>query len=268
MTDDPVRRPPLDAERLTAAPWPVEVLAEAGSTNVLLAERARAGAGPGVLVTEHQTAGRGRLDRTWETPARAALTFSVLLRPEVDPARWPWLPLLVGSAVRTALHGSAHAEPTLKWPNDVLIGDRKVAGILVERVESRSGSAAVIGIGLNVSTTADELPVPSATSLAIELGRSGEVPDRTDLLLALLSELDRVYRSWVTGSQEDVFLKASYARHCSTLGQRVRVDLPGDEVLEGTARDLDDSGRLVVATSTGEVAVGAGDVVHVRRTDQ
>ena len=264
MTDAGSRRPPLDVDRLVAgSPWPVEVLDRAGSTNALLAERARAGADPQALVAEHQTAGRGRLDRTWETPPRAALTFSVLLRPAVEADRWPWLPLLVGYAVRETLPASAEA--SLKWPNDVLIGDRKVAGILVERVESRSGPAAVVGIGLNVSTTPAELPVPTATSLAIELGAE---PDRTDLLLGLLNELDRRYRSWLEGPGEDESLRASYARHCSTLGRRVRVDLPGGGVLDGTATDLDGSGRLVVAAATGEVAVGAGDVVHVRDTDQ
>ena len=197
MTDAGSRRPPLDVDRLVAgSPWPVEVLDQAGSTNALLAERARAGADPQALVAEHQTAGRGRLDRTWETPPRAALTFSVLLRPAVEADRWPWLPLLVGYAVRETLPASAEA--SLKWPNDVLIGDRKVAGILVERVESRSGPAAVVGIGLNVSTTPAELPVPTATSLAIELGAE---PDRTDLLLGLLNELDRRYRTLARGAE-------------------------------------------------------------------
>ncbi len=242
MTDAGSRRPPLDVDRLVAgSPWPVEVLDRAGSTNALLAERARAGADPQVLVAEHQTAGRGRLDRTWETPLRAALTFSVLFRPAVEPDRWPWLPLLVGYAVRETLPSSAAA--SLKWPNDVLIGDRKVAGILVERVESRSGPAAVVGIGLNVSTTLAELPVPTATSLEIELG---EEPDRTDLLLGLLHELDRRYRSWLEDPSADEVLKASYARHCSTLGRRVRVDLPGGGVLDGNghgARRLRTAGR-------------------------
>ena len=260
MTEPGPLRPPLDVRRLVgASPWPVEMLDQAGSTNALLAERARTGAGPQVLLTEHQTAGRGRLDRTWETPFRAALTFSVLVRPEVGPERWPWLPLLVGYVVRETLPASAAS--SLKWPNDVLIGDRKVAGILVERVESRSGAAAVLGIGINVSTTPAELPVPAATSLAIELGTQ---PDRTDLLLDVLNGLDREYRGWLDEPGGDLSLRASYARHCSTLGRRVRVELPGGERLEGTATDLDRSGRLVVATATGAVAVGAGDVVHVR----
>jgi len=265
MTTDGSRRPPLDTHRLAGAAWPVEVLAEAGSTNALLAERARDGAPAQVLVAEHQTAGRGRLDRTWDTPPRAALTFSVLLWPQLVPARWPLLPLLVGCAVREALATAGSVAATLKWPNDVLIGERKVAGILVERVQGPSAPAAVVGIGLNVSATPDELPVPTATSLAMELGSE---PDRTALLIAVLAELRRGYDDWAEGATQDAFLRTSYVRHCSTLGRQVRVDLPSGVVLEGTASDIDGSGRLVVATASGEVAVGAGDVVHVRGADQ
>lgn len=269
MTEPSVRRPPLDPARLARAPWPVDVLVEAGSTNALLAQRARSGEDPQVLVAEHQTAGRGRLDRTWDTPAGAALTFSVLLRPQLDATRWPLLPLLVGSAVRGALPATGARAATLKWPNDVLIGERKVAGILVERVEGPAGPAAVVGIGLNVSSRAEELPVPTATSLAIELGlEAGTGPDRTLLLLDLLLGLHRAFGDWSGGATTDDALLEAYARDCSTLGRPVTVDLPGGAVLEGTARRLDGSGRLVVATSTGEVAVGAGDVIHVRRVDQ
>ncbi|MGD9960364.1 biotin--[acetyl-CoA-carboxylase] ligase [Nocardioides sp.] len=268
MADNGVWRTSLDTSRLGAAPWPVEVLAETGSTNAVLADRARAGGAEQVLVTEHQTAGRGRLDRTWDTPARAALTFSVLLRPAVEPSRWPLLPLLVGSAVRTAV-ARLGVPATVKWPNDVLIGELKVAGILVERVDSPAGAAAVVGVGLNVSTTADELPVPTATSLTLELARDqgpGHEPDRTALLLDLLTTLERGYGDWV--EKGDGFLRTAYVPHCSTLGREVRVDLPGARTLRGTARDLDGLGRLVVDTADGSTSVDAGDVVHVRRDDQ
>ncbi len=266
MVDDGAGRVPLDAARLVAAPWPVEVLEEAGSTNALLAARARDGAGPQVLVTEHQTAGRGRLDRTWETPARAALTFSVLLRPEAPDARWPWLPLLTGYAVRAALP-ALPGGVSLTWPNDVLVGDLKVAGILVERVEGApgtigtAGAAAVVGIGLNVSTTADELPVPTATSLALG-GAGREDTDRTTLLLAILAELHAGLVRWA--DEGDAWLRSAYRPVCATLGRSVRVELPAGAPLEGTATDLDASGRLVVDTAAGPVAVGAGDVIHVR----
>jgi BirA family biotin operon repressor/biotin-[acetyl-CoA-carboxylase] ligase len=258
MTDDAGTRPPLDSARLAGSPLPIEVLAEVASTNAVLAERARAGAAPLVIVAEHQTAGRGRLDRTWETPAGAALTFSVMLRPSIRPEQWPWLPLLTGLAVREALPVRA----ALKWPNDVLIGERKVCGILVERVESPIGSAAIVGIGINVSTTEAELPVPTATSLLLE----GVTADRAQVLLDVLSSLHSLQGQWA--AQGDAWLRAAYTSVCSSLGRTVRVDLPGGAELTGQATDIDAQGRLVVAGPDGPVAVGAGDVIHVRGADQ
>jgi BirA family biotin operon repressor/biotin-[acetyl-CoA-carboxylase] ligase len=235
----------------------VEVVEEAGSTNTLVAERARADGPEGlVILAEHQTAGRGRLDRSWETPARSALTFSVLLRPTVPGAAWPWLPLLTGYEVSKALR-AAGFDATVKWPNDVLIGERKVAGILVERVETASGPAAIVGVGLNVGMTAEELPVPEATSLAVE----GEAPDRTELLGLLLDTLWEGYVAWQEGGEAATrHLAASYAAACSTIGHVVRVDLPSGELLTGTATGVDPAGRLLVDGT----AVSAGDVVHVR----
>ena len=192
MTQSPAPRPPLDPERLAVpAGWRVEVQEETPSTNAYVAERARAGEEPGlVLVTEHQTAGRGRLDRAWETPARSSLTFSVLLRPDVPAASWPWLPLLTGYAVQAAL-ADRLPDIALKWPNDVLVDadsglGRKVCGILVERVETPDGPVAVVGIGINVDQTLDELPVALATSVSLE---TGEPVERTGLLGQVLGSL-------------------------------------------------------------------------------
>jgi BirA family transcriptional regulator, biotin operon repressor / biotin---[acetyl-CoA-carboxylase] ligase len=236
----------------------VEILDRAESTNALVADRARAGEPEWlVVVAEHQTAGRGRLDRTWETPDRAALTFSVLLRPEPSADRWPWLPLLTGYAVGWALR-DAGADACLKWPNDVTIGDGKVAGILLERIETAAGPAAVLGIGINVSTTRAELPVDTATSLAIE----GVGVDRTDLLSGVLGALSEKYDEW-QGS-EGASLAADYQRVCTTIGRDVRVDLPGGGSLTGLASGIDDDGRLLVEADGAIVPVGAGDVVHVR----
>ncbi len=255
MTSDHAGRPPVDASRLPD--HQVEVVDEAGSTNALVADRARTGGPEGLVVlAEHQTAGRGRLDRTWDTPPRSALTFSVLLRPTVPPAMWPWLPLLTGYEVSKALR-AAGFDATVKWPNDVLLGDRKVAGILVERIETADGAAAVVGIGLNVGMTADELPVPEATSLALE----GGAPDRTELLGLLLDTLWEGYVAWQEGGDAATeHLAASYAAACSTIGRAVRVELPSGEALTGTADGIDAAGRLVVDGT----AVSAGDVVHVR----
>ena len=262
MTSAAPARPPLALDRLATAPGlQVQVIAATPSTNALVAERAREGAPEGlVVVAEHQTAGRGRLDRTWQTPDRAALTFSVLLRPAVPAARWPWLPLLTGYAVARALAADGH-DARLKWPNDVLLGpdERKVAGILVERIETPQGPAAVAGVGLNVSTQPEELPLESATSLMIG---SGAEPDRTGLLLAILESVREAYVGWVGGEAEG--LRAAYLSSCVTVGRDVRVELPGARALVGRATGIDAGGRLVVQGPDGEMAVGAGDVVHVR----
>lgn len=267
MTDNSALRPPLDASALAAlAPrWRVEVLPETPSTNAVAAERAHAGAAEGLVVTtEHQYAGRGRLDRVWQTPPRSAITVSVLLRPEAPAARWTTLPLVAGVAVARTLTALGY-DAGLKWPNDVLLRvdgeERKVCGILVERIESRSpelGAAAVVGIGLNASLTAEELPVPTATSLAVA---GAEPVDRTAVLVALLRQLGAAYRTW---SAEPAELLAAYTAVSISLGRRVRAELPGGEVLAGTAVAIDEVGRLVIAHDGTTTSVGAGDVIHAR----
>lgn len=276
MTSDPAARPPLDKSRLTGIgpdqipDVTIEVVDTAPSTNALAVQRARAGAPDGlVVVADHQTTGRGRLDRTWETPAGTALTFSMVLRPVVPTRSWPWLPLLTGYAVDKALRAQGY-DAGVKWPNDVLIGDKKVAGILIERIETSDGPAAVVGVGLNVGMRADELPVPTATSLALESDTaSGAGPDRTTVLLSVLSTLREAYDAWQAGGDHTgLRLAESYARACLTIGQDVRVDLPDGSVLEGRATGVDPGGRLVVDGPDGPTPVAAGDVVHVRALDQ
>jgi BirA family transcriptional regulator, biotin operon repressor / biotin---[acetyl-CoA-carboxylase] ligase len=271
MYDD-LGRPPLDTAAVRRALvgrgqlWQeLRVVATAPSTNDLVADLARAGAPEGtVLLTEHQGAGRGRLDRTWITPARAALTLSALLRPAKVPAsHWPWLPLLTGVAVADSLRRTAEVDAQLKWPNDVLIAERKVAGILVERVETSRGPAAVVGIGVNVSTRHDELPVASATSLALE---HAATTDRSVLVRSLLRILAALYADWAgRGGDPAGGLADAYARRCSTLGRVVRVELPTGQPVVGLAREVDAAGRLVVAAADGTLtALSAGDVTHVR----
>lgn len=240
------------------------LLPESPSTNAEAARRARSGAGEGlVVVADHQTAGRGRLDRTWVTPAGAALTFSVVLAPEVPAARWPWLPLLTGVAVVTGVRRSLGTTGTLKWPNDVLVDGLKVAGILVERVETDHGPVAVVGVGLNVSQTPEELPVETATSLAVAAG--GGEPDRTALLGHVLAALGDGYDAWRSAGGDAGAVRSTYLAVCSTVGSEVRVQLPGGGTLEGTATGVDPDGRLEVVDASGRRTVlGAGDVVHVR----
>lgn len=250
MYDD-LERPPLRvaalARALAADGWRVEVLPTTTSTNAVVSERARAGEAAGlVVVAEQQTSGRGRLDRSWQSPPRAGLTFSVLLRPELPVARWGWLPLLAGVGVARALRDRAGVDAVLKWPNDVHIGGRKVAGLLAEAV---APDALVVGIGLNVTTTREELPHEQATSLRIE---GAETTDRDTVLRAVLRDLRTVLADVEAG-------QAGYRALCSTVGQQVRVELPTGAV-DGTADAVDEDGRLVVDGT----AYGAGDVVHLR----
>jgi BirA family biotin operon repressor/biotin-[acetyl-CoA-carboxylase] ligase len=268
-------RSPLRADdlraRLCAPNGPyaaVDVVAETGSTNADLAGRAT---GPGgaadrtVLAAEHQSAGRGRLGRHWESPPGAGLTFSVLLRPDGVPAeRLGWMPLLAGLALQRTIVGQAPPglPVQLKWPNDLLIGaDRgKVAGMLAEVVP---GPAVVVGIGINVDTGAEELP-PGAVSLRLA---GLDPPDRTDLLADLLIRLSEVAASWQAagGDPQVSGLLAGYRAACGTIGSAVRVDLPDGGTLFGTAVDVDGHGRLVIWEPAGTTrAVAAGDVVHLR----
>jgi len=259
-------RPPLDAAALrTALTGPdrfwkdIVVTSETGSTNIDVAAAARDGAPEGTIhTTDLQTAGRGRLDRAWESPAGSGVIVSVLLRPDSVPAaRWVWLPLLVGLAVDATVH-ECGVESGLKWPNDVLVDGRKIAGILLERVDTPIGSAAIIGVGLNVSLRREELPVDTATSLVLE----GAIEtDRTIVLRAFLRNLEALYRAWsAAGGDPGSGIRDSYVRRCVTLGTRVRVSLPDGGSLEGQATGIDELGRLLVDGQ----AISAGDITHVR----
>jgi BirA family biotin operon repressor/biotin-[acetyl-CoA-carboxylase] ligase len=238
-------RPPLRADSLDSAlrrdGWRVEVVEETESTNADVAARARDGEPAGLcVVAELQTAGRGRLDRTWVSPPRAGLTFSVLVRPTGTPLGW--VPLLAGLAVARALREQAEVDAVLKWPNDVLVGEKKVAGLLAEAVDG----TVVLGIGLNVTTHGEELPHDGATSLQLEGART---TDRDTLLRAVLRAL--------TLADAD---RPAYRELCSTLGREVQVHLPDGRVVEGRAEDVDEHGRLVVDGAP----YAAGDVVHLR----
>jgi BirA family biotin operon repressor/biotin-[acetyl-CoA-carboxylase] ligase len=242
--------------------WDIRRVEKTGSTNADLAAAARAGAAEGlVIVADHQAAGRGRLGRVWETPPGQALTVSFLLRPSVPVGRWPWLPLVTGIAVVDALESVGVTGAGLKWPNDVLVGERKLAGILAERVETPPLPAAVvIGVGLNVAQEAWMLP-----DSAVSLATLGVAASRDEVLDALAAALAARYAAWVARvGDPDAGVGAAYRRRCRTLGRTVRVELPGGDRVEGTAVDIDESGCLVVDTGPARIAVSAGDVVHVR----
>lgn len=228
-----------------------------GSTNADAAAAADAGAAEGlVVVAERQSAGRGRLGRVWESPAGAGLMVSVLLRPGVPAARLGWLPLLAGVALASAVGRLSGLPAGLKWPNDLLVRDRKCAGILAE---GGAGGMVVVGLGLNVTLRADELPRADATSLALE---GANMLDRQALLVGILDDLAEWYLRWraAGGDPEASGLRRAYREMCVTLGRTVTVSLPGDRRVTGVATGVDGDGRLVVEGQ----AVAAGDVVHVR----
>jgi BirA family biotin operon repressor/biotin-[acetyl-CoA-carboxylase] ligase len=234
-----------------------DVVDESPSTNAALLARPTAPA-PAVLVAEFQSAGRGRLDRTWVSPPRAGLTLSVLLRPTAPMSAWGWLPLLAGVAVAGAVGPSAR----LKWPNDLLLDEAKAAGILVQV----NGDVVVAGIGVNVSNTQAELPSAAATSIELALRRS---VDRTDLLISVLSGFFARYDAWSAagGDAERSGLRRAYLDVCATVGERVVISsvAAGDAgQLVGTATNVDPFGRLVLTGAFGTRAISAGDVAHVR----
>src|ERR1700749_767156 len=229
----PVRKP-LDAAGLRRAPlrpdglWrDIEVVPSAGSTNADLLARALAGEPEGGgLAAEEQTAGRGRMGRTWTSPPYAALTFSLLTRPDVPPARRGWLPLLAGVAVAAAVTEVTGVEARLKWPNDVLAGEAKLAGILAEA----AGDAVVVGIGLNVSTEPAELsqllaaPGPGALRAASLRAAGATALNRDELLVAILAGFERRYRPWrqAGGDPDRSGLRPEYTRLSATIGRTVR----------------------------------------------
>ena len=245
-----VNREPIRAEQVreAIAPWRVRLLEETGSTNSDVAEAGRLGEPEGlVVIAEHQSAGRGRLGRAWVSAPRAGLWMSVLLRPAVEVSRWGWLPLLTGVALADTVPGSR-----LKWPNDLLLHGRKVAGILAEAVTPAS---VVVGIGLNVFQREDELP-PGVNATSLEL--EGLTVDRTGLAIQLLTNLRSRYEDW-TDLHED------YLARCDTIGRAVRVQLPGDTEISGKAATVDGDGRLIVQAGDGRLCpIAAGDVTHVR----
>ncbi len=258
--------PSVNAELLSArlvrpgSVWTgVRTVATTGSTNADLAAAARAGAGSGsVMVSDHQSSGRGRFTRVWEAPPGTSLAISVLLRPPaaVPAIRWLWLPLLTGLAVADGLRAATGVSAELKWPNDVLIDGRKVCGILSERVDSDAGPAVIIGMGINTTLSADQLPVPTATSLAI----AGAEVDAGAVAAAVLDALGEWYLRWLGGLD----LREEYADRCSSVGRSVRVQLSATGSVVGEATGVDPNGCLLVRVDGRIRSFAAGDVAHLR----
>jgi BirA family biotin operon repressor/biotin-[acetyl-CoA-carboxylase] ligase len=267
--DRDLLRPPLDPAALrdglvgSGMPWrQLDVVAETGSTNADLIARSAGGADidGSVLLAEYQSAGRGRHGRQWEAPPRAQIALSVGVDGSSVPrSGWGWLPLATGVAVVDALAAAAGVTAGLKWPNDVVVDGGKLAGILAEVAAPES--AIVLGLGLNVTLTADEAPDPAATSL---LMLESSVTDRNMLARRILRELATRIDAWRTAGGADPALVADYQRHSLTLGSRVQATLPGDRDVVGLAQAIDEMGRLCLDTGGQTVAISAADITHLR----
>ncbi len=262
----------------------VRWVAETGSTNADALELGRQGEPEGaVLVADHQTAGRGRLGRTWQAPAGGSLLCTILLRPPASVAASTTMAVAVAAA--EAVEELSGVAARLKWPNDLVwpgdgsAPDRKLAGILAE-VDWPAGSqissgwrepkptdrlVVAVGIGINVAW-GDGVPADLADlAVAIDhLSDPSPAPDRAALLVAMLRHLDRRYAALLAGSEGVTELQAAWRQRSATLGRRVRIDLGADD-LEGTAVDITGEGHLVVETVEGDRrTIAVGDVVHLR----
>ncbi len=243
-------------------PIPLTWIEEIGSTQVELVTRARAGASEQALATTSQTAGHGRRGREWWCPPGSGLAMSVLIRPACGE-RWTWLPLLAGIAVVDALESLGASGVSLKWPNDVLTRAGKLAGLLAERVDPprdgptsslQSRPAFVVGFGLNLTSRA----LPPGAACVDDLGVD---PDAGQVAEAVLGSTARWVRRWVN---EPASVATAYRERCTSIGQDVRVHLPGGAEIVGEVAAVDDDGCLVLAGPAGRVVVPAGDVVHLR----
>jgi BirA family biotin operon repressor/biotin-[acetyl-CoA-carboxylase] ligase len=264
------QRAPLDeaalrADILGGPVWQtLEVVDETGSTNSDLITRANAGVpiAGAVLIAEHQTAGRGRQGRGWSAARYAQITMSVAIdTADVPTDAWGWLPLATGVAIVDTVTDLG-VDAGLKWPNDVLAGGGKLAGILAEVAAEQR--AVVVGIGLNVSLRGDEVGVDGVASLT---GLGVNAPDRARVVVRLLSELGRRVTAWRRAGGADPKLIADYRARSLTLGMGVRAILPGDREIVGRARDIDDQGRLIIDSDGRAVTVAAGDIIHLRPAD-
>lgn len=242
-----LRRPPLRAEvlqrDLDQEGWQVRLFDEVESTQIEAMAAARSGA-PAftVIIAEHQRAGRGRRDRIWVSPARAGITMSLIFRPETVS---PWLGIAVAAGAAEGLGDVADVDIALKWPNDLLLHERKCGGVIAEV----NDGVVIVGLGLNISTESSELPVESATSLALE----GVHIDREVATKAVLRAIKRAV------DRDPAQLRSDYLGRLSTLGRQVRV-ITAAGSFEGRAESIDDQGQLIV----GGRSFAVGDVIHLR----
>jgi len=239
-----------------------EFLEQTGSTNKGLLDKAVGLPEFFVLATDFQSAGKGRMDRSWEASPGSSVMASMLLRPQfAQSSGIGWLSLLTALAITKAISDLGLA-PKIKWPNDVLIAEKKVSGILAEVATDLS--CVVIGFGINVNQSLQDLPVDTATSLALE--NSGSV-DRDQLLAAVIKNIKQLYLelSSAGGDAQVSGLRQSILDLSATVGSQVSVEFPDGKKAFGLASDIDETGRLVVLTQNETLSVSAGDVLHLRK---
>ena len=251
----------FDPDRLGGTRFTVRTYAELDSTNTALVEEARSGAPEGlVLVADHQTAGRGRLGRTWSAQPGTALLVSVLLRPPLPIDEVPVVLMAAGLAACDGVEAAAGFRPGLKWPNDLVVGDRKLAGLLTEATGG-ADPGVVLGLGINVTAAAYPVDLAGEATSCEEV--SSRPVDRGDLLVGFLTALESRYSTVLSAGRETTL--AAYRSDSATLGRRVRVELTTGPPLEGSANRLADDGQLVVVDDAGaEHLVSVGDVKHLR----
>jgi BirA family transcriptional regulator, biotin operon repressor / biotin---[acetyl-CoA-carboxylase] ligase len=238
--------------------WDVRRFEEIDSTNAYLRREARDGAPEGaVAVAGHQSAGRGRMDRRWESPAGASLLASVLFRPAFDPSELHLCTAAVALAAAEACRHVAGVGAVVKWPNDLLVGEAKLAGVLAEAAFVDTSCAVVVGLGLNI-----DWPGPEGVGGTC-LNELSSTPVDRDLLLETFLQALSSRRALLDSAPGRREVAAELRQRCATLGQRVRVELAAQAVV-GVAVELDDAGHLIVQTATGTQTVTAGDVVHLR----
>jgi BirA family biotin operon repressor/biotin-[acetyl-CoA-carboxylase] ligase len=239
-----------EIDRLVTPYWRVSVVELTSTTQGDLVQRVRDGNAQvgDVIAAEFQSAGRGRLDRTFEAAKGTALLFSFYIEPQRNRDDWGWIPLIAGYSVAKTLH-AFHA--TVKWPNDILINHKKVSGLIAEVV----GDGVVIGIGINVGMSENQLPVESATSLLVE---GGVDLTRDEILCEVLEEFEDHFLQWDQGIDE---VQALYVHLCATLGKEVRVEYPGGATHLAIAESISDIGALILDDG---VHVQSADVIHLR----
>ncbi|MEW5948707.1 MAG: biotin--[acetyl-CoA-carboxylase] ligase [Thermodesulfobacteriota bacterium] len=259
---------PIDVVLLTSrlkntpfAQGEVQYLSTTGSTNDVARDLAEKGAPEGtIVIAEAQTKGRGRLGRTWHSPTGAGLYFSIVLRPRLDPSDLPKITLLAGTAVAESIEETIGLHPVIKWPNDLLLAGKKLAGILTELYGDIASPYVILGIGINVYTRREEfLPELQETSTSLAMV-GGQDISRADLMQAILMHLGRWYELFKKGAFQPIL--DAWRKRCVIIGARVRIS-SGEKELEGTIVDVDLSGALLLRDQAGQIRrILSGEVIR------